>query len=537
MKEKLAPAIIMGVLTCLFGILACTSDPADSSTDGDLSEIDKTDTDGDEDIADGDPDIPTSDEDGDGGESSETDNEETPPVYNWSSCERIDAGKSLAQKAAYFDQMARERHIAEDKLFRNLYLTEDLASIDYWYHTPNVILWSGIYLASQALRYAATGEQEAQENARRIVDGLRDLTKVTGISGLYGRSLIKPGTPYPVVADDAVDWADSTAEGYDGWRFNFDVSQDGYAGLMFGYGVALKHFDDEQLLADIGARSGEVAMHLYQNGLQIIDITGEVTEHGRLFHSALDNYPGFNAMLASSFIKVGQVALNDQMLDDFYYGCLMQMREGIDCPEIEDETGVDIFNLSSYIASMEDQLRLFIPNCQHNIDNFDMCYQAIYPLMTHETDGQLIERLKGVLRNNMFHNPDPDYPDVPVMGNSFFTFAYAALTGDNPDEDPILAEAVDLAICTLKQFPEEKFERYIPLGQQEAACANRFGEPNASQPIPLSEYFFDNYLWRLDFYEIMEKEYQEDRRLVYSPEDFLMAYWMARYHGLIGPEL
>ncbi|MBU0705437.1 MAG: hypothetical protein KKC18_16425, partial [Chloroflexi bacterium] len=44
-------------------------------------------------------------------------------------------------------------------------------------------------------------------------------------------------------------------------------------------------------------------------------------------------------------------------------------------------------------------------------------------------------------------------------------------------------------------------------------------------PIPLAEYHFDNYLWRLDPFEIQEEDRPEDRQLVFSPEDYLVAYW------------
>jgi hypothetical protein len=89
----------------------------------------------------------------------------------------------------------------------------------------------------------------------------------------------------------------------------------------------------------------------------------------------------------------------------------------------------------------------------------------------------------------------------------------------------------------LKNFPPVKFDRFIPKGTQEEVCRSRLDRPVSAERIPLAEYHFDNYLWRLDPYEIQEEDRPEDRRMVYSPEDFLIAYWLGRYHGLIGPEL
>ncbi len=448
--------------------------------------------------------------------------------FDWPRCERITSGPTLAEKAAYFDEVSRTRHLAGDSLYRNILLGSDLQEVEQWLQVENVILWSGMYLASQAFRYAVTRETEAVENARTVMEGLHDLTRVTGVRGLYGRALYRPDVPFNYDGAGSPGWSDSTA--IPGWRFRNDVSKDGYAGLMFGYAAAMEHFDDAGIIADLEERLREIGDHLMGNGLQIIDVDGEVTEHGALYHSAFDDFPGFNAMLASSFIKVCQTANDDPDLDDFYYGCLMRTRSGVDCPDIE------VTELGSYLDSMEDKLFLFLPDCKQNYDNFDMCYQAIYPLLRREQNDQLRLRLLDVLRNNMFHTEDSNHQSVAVIGNSWYTFAYAALIGEGPEDDPVLRQAVDDAICKLKEFPQEKFDRYIPAGAQEEVCRTRLDKPAAAETIPLDEYAFDNYLWRLDFFEI-QPERPENRRLVYSAEDFLVVYWMGRYHGLIPADL
>ena len=121
---------------------------------------------------------------------------------------------------------------------------------------------------------------------------------------------------------------------------------------------------------------------------------------------------------------------------------------------------------------------------------------------------------------------------MAVLGNSFFTFTYVALTGDTAN-DPVVRQAVENGICTLKEFPPLKYDRHIPADPQEGVCINRLGKATAARPTPLSNYAFDNYLWRLDPFEIQPEERPENRRQIYSPEDFLIAYWMGRYHGII----
>lgn len=456
-------------------------------------------------------------------------------VVKWPTCGLTAGANVLAGKATYFDQVAVERHLAGDGLLRNLYLNEDLETVQKWFHVENVILWSGMYLASQAFRYKVTGDQAAQDNAKVVTAALHELTNVTGVSGLYGRSMYKPGVSYNIVPADSPSWTDSTAPGYEGWRFRNDVSKDGYAGLMFGYAAAMEHFDDPVLLNDIRARLREIIDHIVGNHLQIIDTNGLVTEHGRLYHTAFDDFPGFNAMLSSSWIKIAATELVDTNLDDLYYGCLMRQREGVDCSYMAEVNAFEPEYIS-YIESMEQQLNLFMPDCKQNYDNFDMCYQAIYPLMQRETDPVLRERLLGVVRNNMFNSDDPAHQDIGPIGNSLFTFIYAAIMGDGPDND-ILQDAVDRAICTMKDFPAQKFERGIPAGTQEGVCTTRLNRPSVAEVIPLAEYPFDNYLWRLDFFELTDHDITEDLRNIYSPEDYLVAYWLGRMHGLITADM
>jgi hypothetical protein len=455
------------------------------------------------------------------------------PGPAWPGCPAGSEPAGLAAKAAHFDRVAREEHLAPDGLLRNLVRPTGLQGVERWSHVENVILWSGMYLASQAFRYAVTGEPEAQDNARRVLVGLGDLTALTGVRGLYGRSLDRPDVPYDFDGRGTPGWTDSPVPAYAGWAFRNDVSKDGYAGLMFGYAAALEHFDAPDVRTLVAERVDAIADHLLSNGLQIVDTHGGVTEHGRLYHSAFDDFPGFNAMLASSWVKIAQTARagagqDATVLDDFYYGCLMRMRAGVDCPDIEE------VELGSYVQSMEDLLFLFQPNCKQNYDNFDMCYQAMYPLLRRERHDGLRERLVGVLRHNMFHTENPAHQSMAEIGWSFFTYAWVALTEARPGEDPVVDRAVELAACTLEDFPAEKLERPIPVGLQPEACRTRLDEPAAAEPIPIQEYRFDNYLWRLDPF-VIQAGHPGDPRVVYSPEDYLVAYWLGRLHGILPP--
>ena len=324
--------------------------------------------------------------------------DETPAAPAWPTCESVTMDGSLADKAAEYDRIAREWHLAGDGLLRNVYLTEDLDAVAQYQHVENTILWSGMYLASQAFRFAVTGDAEAVDNAKTVIKALRQLTEVTGSRGLYGRSMAKPGVIYNFDGTGTTSWTVSTAAGYEGWSFRNDVSKDGYDGLMFGYAAALEHFGDPWIVQEVSDLLAAIADHLVGNGLKLIDTDGEVTEHGRLYESAFDDFPGFNALLAASWVKVMADAPGaDSSLDDFYYGCMMDMRQA-DCPDIGTRS------MGPYIENMETALNLFFAQLQAKLRQLRYVLSGhLSPVAPRKRPGAAAASFRGAAQQHVPH--------------------------------------------------------------------------------------------------------------------------------------
>ena len=105
-----------------------------------------------------------------------------------------------------------------------------------------------------------------------------------------------------------------------------------------------------------------------------------------------------------------------------------------------------------------------------------------------------------------------------------------------PADDPLFPSAVNDGVCTLYRLPQDRSDPDVAAGKQEGVCINRMGRPNAAAVIPVEERYYDNYLWRLDPYEIPEP-HTASPGLVHSPDDYLLAYWLGRYHGFITPDM
>ena len=462
--------------------------------------------------------------------------EDVAAPWPWPTCAELrESHGSLADKTRALDELVPRQHLlAADGLLRSVRLDED-GAVTGREHLPSTGLWTAIYLASQSFRYAVTGEQAAQDNARLAAEGLHHLTAVTGVPGLYGRAYQRPDTAlYVSDASGSPSWVASTAPGYEGWWWNHDVSKDTMDGIVFGYAVALEFLDDPEILATIRADLVAFVDHLVGNGLRIIDHHGEVTEHGRLYYSAVDDLPGFNAILSTSWIRVAIDAADDPewvaAMTHFYEDCLMRLGPRDDCP------AVDWADLGSYLEAIETLLFVYRPDCVTSYDNIDMVFHAVYPLLRREQHPDLRERLLAVLDVGIWEPVEEGIaPPVHRSGHTLYTVLYGGLARPTPD-DPVFAAALADGICTLYRLPQDRRDLTIAAGTQEPACTNRLGHPNAAERIPLEERYYDNYLWRLDPYEIPEAHDAVPGQ-VHSPEDYLLAYWAARYFGYLTPDM
>ncbi len=448
--------------------------------------------------------------------------------FPWPTCPTGNDGPTLAEKAAYLDDLMVSQHLA-DGLLRTVTVDDD-GNVVARHHLPSTGLWTAMYLASQSLRYAVTGDVVAQQNAGLAVQGLHDLTAVTGVSGLYGRAYARPDFTYAYEVADSPAWVASVAPGYEGWHWNNDVSKDTMDGIAFGYSVALEHLDDEAILGVVRADFKAFTDHLVGNGLQIIDHTGEVTEHGRLYYSAMDDFPGFNALLVAGWLRPIMAAVPDPDLDFFYYNCLMRQGPTDDCPDIETA------DLGSYMEAIEKTLALYMDSCQTNYDHFDMVLQALYPLMRFETDAGLLERLSAVLEVGVWEPADAklDQP-LYLSTHSLYIYMYGGLANPATD-DEVFRAALEDSACSMVALPQHRAQHAVAAGTQEVACLNRHGKPNTFEPVPLLQRNFDNYVWRFDPREIPTEEAANPHH-IHSADDYLSAYWLGRYHGYISPEM
>jgi hypothetical protein len=108
---------------------------------------------------------------------------------------------------------------------------------------------------------------------------------------------------------------------------------------------------------------------------------------------------------------------------------------------------------------------------------------------------------------------------VPVSEdhNVFFSFVHAAVVGDAD-------EAKDKGREAIREFPDGKL-----------AAVTRKGEPKSSQPTPLylRPYVAAGTIWVGDPRGVVG---HLSGHVEIAGIDYLIAYWLGRYHGFIGPD-
>lgn len=265
----------------------------------------------------------------------------------WSTCpdEPRATPESLAEKAAAYDARAYELHARGPvmKWMLDVALnggvdptTATASDVAAWRSGENDGLWTGLYLASQAYRYAATGDGVALGMVGWILAGEEQRMAITGVPGLFTRQLIPPGVagiacpsdpalyvPSPdkrgnkwvrieadgcaYVADESGVFVSTTHCGlyeFAGWCFLDNVSQDEYVGHMFGLGAVARLLPDGDIRDRAVAMLQQIGDHLVANSMEFVDWDGRPTQWGKVHPGAAGDTPGYLAVMGMSFLAV-----------------------------------------------------------------------------------------------------------------------------------------------------------------------------------------------------------------------------------------
>jgi hypothetical protein len=229
---------------------------------------------------------------------------------------------TLAEKAAYFEEVVRARHFRAPGLMEKCYLRTP-GDLSTWepMDTDNDGGFTAMYLGARSYRYAATHDAAAKEMADRLFDGLEFLQTVTETPGFIARTVIPadwkrmadPNRAYTEIelADERVRdprfrrvenrWRPSRDKK---WRWKGDTSSDEVTAHFFGYALYYDLAADEPRRQRVRALVRRVIDYIIDGGYVLRDIDGQATLWGVWSPEKLNGDPNWQPERGTNSVEI-----------------------------------------------------------------------------------------------------------------------------------------------------------------------------------------------------------------------------------------
>jgi len=213
---------------------------------------------------------------------------------------------TLYDKAMYYEAQVRDRHLRHgfnaslDNLDHGNISTGRLSDSD------NDGLWTSMYLAGEAFRYAATKSDDALQNVRESLDAMDRLYTINPVPGFPSRSFERSG--YIERLGDPERWQHTEDPEWD-WKST--TSSDEAIGHIFAFGVIADIVDDEALKTQAITLIDTLMSHIVKNDMYLIDFDGKPTTWGRWnpdYVNARPEMVGDRKINASNIVAMLQTA-------------------------------------------------------------------------------------------------------------------------------------------------------------------------------------------------------------------------------------
>ena len=432
-------------------------------------------------------------------------------------------------------------------------------------------IWTGTYLAAEALRLYVTGSPDARLHVRQLVETLHTWFNVSGDPGMLARFAAPAGSTFPFAVSD-LDCSSSSAHcniPYDGgsWDYLGYISRDQYQGVMLGYALAYQALGDadeatrelirgdvvgfvEELMKERTVKvhfiiSGTVPLAIQQTitARFIVLATREMTDDAVVVEVDTSDYnnstvSGFQEFTPDLSDLLKQVPLlswlptiprqsSAVMLASFFRVALL-VSDGVAAYAARHDTIFDYYrNHSGPGGNINDWLKIAAlyadtATCGESYFANNIMMEPLYNLARLEDDPDLSFTITETILNYII------WPNFSATKNSFFSFIYAG-TVPWPEASAAPTGAVQLA-----EFPVPPRVR-VPVdltndpryAARQPGCTDQVVHTTA---VNVGDRPVGDFLWQRDPWELYD---QGDPTQTYPGVDYLVAYWLGRRHGFI----
>ncbi len=402
---------------------------------------------------------------------------------------------TLEKKADHYDQLVEKYHIRKGFVARSVLTTAGNIETATHSDTDNDGLWTAMYIAAQAYRFAVTGAEDARDKAQRGLKALMKLETIDPIPGFYARTYRTYDEPLP--HKDNGEWH-PVGDGKTEWKG--DTSSDETVGHYYGYALYFDLVADETERDSIRKYIRRITDYMIDNDYELLDIDGLPTRWGRWSEAYYDSREGdYEKALRSaeilSFLKTAYHITGDRKYQEAYEDRIQR----------------------GYAHYTLEYRRWGSKDWEVNFSDDELYYLSIFPLLMYEEDP--------VLRSIYMDGLRFAWAQVQPESNALWNYMSAAL-----EAGPLTPELQANSRRTLERSPMS----LIRWGMQNShridvrihQSADRHGRGFLVRVVapderPLHKHYGNPY----------QADSHSDGREMMAPTYWLLPYWMGRYYG------
>ena len=483
----------------------------------------------------------------------------------------VSLSAGMHDRARKYHAWTRKHHLPNGTMSDTRFATTALKKPVSYHGTGDSAIWTGSYLAAEALRLKVTGAPDARASVRRLVEAIHRLFEITKHKGFMARYAAPTAGPDPVInklynASDPRHHK-TKFKGQD-YYWSGNTSRDQYQGVLMGYSLAydvLTSAAHKKMIRDdmvalvqelIKQRKVKITVRFHAGKWQEMSIP--VTMQYVVLNPTEFKKGG-------PYIQIGTTAKPNAYEDSTMQGFQEFMPDYakllkqipilgllIVFPVPRSGSAImlaNILNIGMQVTkgvpgqaanhaafkSHYDKQRAYILGIMKlytNLNDANTCWKSYYGLNISQEPVYNLLRLeqhaatrasmvKDVLQARM-------WPVVKDHKNSFFSYIYAS---QGPKGGATAAAAV-AATAQLKQFPPPpKALKTKDLASKYTAnpkCSNQ-----SKTAVDVKDRIFDDFIWQRHPFELKK---QGDGKTVYPGADYLLAYWMGRRHGFLNDD-
>lgn len=402
---------------------------------------------------------------------------------------------TLIEKAMQFDENIEKYHIRRGFTAERIIENYDINS-GHVQISDNDGLWTASYVAAESFRYAATGDKEALEKARRGMNAMLLLTRITDLPGFTARAVRYPGDKG--FGDGNHEWV-KTADGKCEWKC--ETSSDEMTGHFFGFSTYYDLCADEKEKEEIKVALCGIMDHIIRNNYRLIDHDGLPTTWA-CWNPNLLNYDdkwfferGINSLELLAFLKVSYHVSGDEKYLKLYNEFISEHHYPLNIMQHKIRDG--------HVCHIDDNLAFLASIILLRYEDNEAIRSFVLCGMEDHWDYEKIER------------------------QPLFSFVHAAFTGRDTDLSEGIQSLREMPLDLIQYRMENSKRKDIIYDTEQEEW---FEEPQPKYPLPYDE----RNLHRPD-----ASVFELDRGARNHSQEgtlFLLPYWFARYYGLIEEE-